>query len=210
MTTQHERDEARRSKVPNLTHVTDVAEIEGLTAMHVVEGYVWCSKHGCVHSDTLNPEGYAQIETTVPQDFCTAEDHDAIFADTERHVQPRGAGQPLPPGRRIIPEPVRQVPVPLSVRRHTPESRDIFWKNLFNALPVDMDEEMRSKITDELIEMAISQGNLLRRKRIIDKLMVAAEEMEDLDQAHRKPWSERLERWGAIMEDAAEEIRSIM
>ncbi len=187
-----------------VTHLTDVAEIESLTAMHVVEGYVWCSKHGEVHSDSLNPYGY--VETVPGNDFCKPENHDAIFCDIDRHV-----ALILDPREPIEPMPVRSNPVPLTVRRHTAQSRDIFWHNLYNALPADMSDEDRSKITDELMGVAITHGNKLRRARITTKLREAAEEMEGRSQYPGK--ESRVGRavlasWGNLMMDAALEIES--
>jgi hypothetical protein len=104
------------------------------------------------------------------------------------------------------PHPVRSTPVPLTVRRHTQQSRDIFWQNLYEALPADMLKEDREKLTDELLGMAIEHGNALRRRRLIDKLMHAAEEAASWDPSLNAPYSD----WSDIMADAAEEIRSLL
>jgi len=113
----------------------------------------------------------------------------------------------------IEPKPVRSTPVPLTVRRHTEESRAIFRQNLVNALPVDMLTEDRFKIADVLLATTIAMGDELRRKRIIDKLMVAAEVLEDKAEANRKQChidSELAREWSDLMADAAEEIRSVL
>lgn len=258
-------------------HTTDVAEIEGLTALHVVEGYVWCSKHGEVHGDTLNPYGYVEVPG---MDFCKPGDHRAMFMDSDDNVQPVGEysglaaekflrdtapfichcqchqpmgfklvhGQAPPPGMRpcdeckeahmghptsdedpssfvpesgltpggscrTVPSPVRSNPVPLTVRRHTAQSRAIWRTELLNALPVDMLQEDRERIADDLIDRAIALGDELRRKRLIDKLMDAAETTEDM--ANRNTLTKLLpaevfREWSDLMADAAEEIRSVM
>jgi hypothetical protein len=113
------------------------------------------------------------------------------------------------------PEPVRHSPVPMTVRRHTEESRAIWRQNLIDALPIDMLVEDRYKIADQLLEVTIEQGNLLRRKRLIDKLLVAAEAMEDAaEHAGAKRLAqiptEGLREWGDLLADAAEEIRSVL
>jgi hypothetical protein len=181
---------------------TNVAEIEGLTALHVVDGYVWCSKHGEVHSDTLNPRGY----TNRPDnDFCKPSDHEALFMDSEHHV-------PYVPSGTVDPEPVRSIPVPLTVRRHTEQSRAIFLGNLMAALPVDMLDEDKERIATILLDTAIAHGDEIRRKRIIDKLMEAAEYLEDrATLPNKKNWPEgKFQEWSDLMADAAEEIRSFM
>jgi hypothetical protein len=109
------------------------------------------------------------------------------------------------------PEPVRSNPVPLTVRRHTEESMSIWRANLLDALPVDLPAEDAQRIADQLLEVAISESTTLRRKRLIDKLMDAAEEAEDIG-GKRFPGadSERADRWSSLMLDAAEEIRSVL
>jgi hypothetical protein len=44
-----------------------------------VEGYVWCDKIGEVHSDSLNPYGYA--ESIPGQDLCTPESHRKLYME---------------------------------------------------------------------------------------------------------------------------------
>lgn len=209
------------------THLTDVREIESLTALHVVEGYLWCDKHGEVHSDSLNPYGYVN---DGKQDYCMPEDHQALFMDSDHNVSPKGEysgfeaeqfldANPVPSGLtpggscRVQPHAVRSVPVPLTVRRHTDESRAIWRQNLINALPQDMLVEDRFKIADSLLEVTINMGNELRRKRIIDKLMTAAEKLEDLAERNGRNTLtpvELLREWSDLMMDAADEIRSVM
>lgn len=41
-----------------------------------VGGYVWCGKHGEVHSDTLNPFGYVE---DGKQDYCRPENHSKLY-----------------------------------------------------------------------------------------------------------------------------------
>jgi hypothetical protein len=112
------------------------------------------------------------------------------------------------------PEPVRSIPVPLTVRRHTSESRAIFLGNLRAALPVDMLDEDKERIATILLDTAIAHGNELRRKRLISALMTAAEELEERSQ---RPGKEEvkvgpgvLAEWSDLMADAAEEIQSIL
>jgi hypothetical protein len=198
------------------THITDVAEIESLTALHEVPGYVWCSKHEEIHGDTLNPRSYIE---DGKQDYCVPEDHDALFRDAGRHVprrEPKGeysgveAEQVLDRHRsKVTPEPVRSNPTPMTVRRHTEESREIWKANLLAALPVDMLVEDRSKIADALLETTIKLGNEMRRKRLIDKLLHAAEQMEDWSGHKTVPVPQMVE-WADILMDAAEEIRSVL
>ena len=69
---------------PEGNHITDVTEIESLTALHVVEGWVWCRRNGgLVHSDALNPWGYIE---DGEQDYCTPEDHRAMFMDSDNNI----------------------------------------------------------------------------------------------------------------------------
>ena len=100
-------------------------------------------------------------------------------------------------------QPVRSIPVPLTVRRHTSESRAILLGNLMAALPTDMLEEDRERIASVLLDVTIAHGDELRRKRLVDKLMHAVDELSNV---HISGTSE----WAALMLDAAEEIRSIM
>jgi len=85
------------------------------------------------------------------------------------------------------PEPVRHSPVPMTVRRHTKESREIWRRNLIDALPIDMPVEDRYAIADQLLEVTIDQGNKMRRSRLINKLLLAAEDMENWDFQHQNP-----------------------
>lgn len=55
-----------------------IREIESGTALVHVEGYVWCDKHNCVHSDTLNPEGYVE---DGQQDYCRVGDHREMYME---------------------------------------------------------------------------------------------------------------------------------
>ena len=103
----------------------------------------------------------------------------------------------------MAPEPVRSIPVPLTVRRHTEQSRAILLGNLMAALPVDMLEEDRERIATVLLDTTIAHGDELRRKRLVDKLMVAVDE---LSATHISGTTE----WADLMRDAAEEIRSVM
>jgi hypothetical protein len=52
----------------------------GTTAvlLEEVEGYVWCDKEGCVHSDCLNPYGYVE---DGKQDYCTPELHRKLYME---------------------------------------------------------------------------------------------------------------------------------
>lgn len=106
----------------------------------------------------------------------------------------------------IEPEPVRTNLVPLTVRRHTPESRAIWRANLLNALPVDMPDEDAQHIADEMLEVAITQGNALRRKRLIDRLVAASEEMAAYDGHTNPPVTD----WSDLMDDVAEELRNLL
>jgi hypothetical protein len=197
-----------------IAHHTDVAEIEGLTALHVIEGYVWCSKHGEVHSDSLNPYGYA--ESVPDNDFCTPEDHDAIFADTERHVK-AWRGEPVPSGLRAVAADIAElaaqgpthIPVELKVRRQTPDVRRQMKENMMLALAsVAVTDEERERIADELLAVAAKQGTLLRRARLSRTLREMAEEFEEMGPAAttRKATREKLVRWSDVLMEAAEEI----
>jgi hypothetical protein len=158
-----------------------------------VEGYVWCSKHGEVHSDTLNPHGYIEDGN---QDYCVPEDHQALYRSN-------------PELEKIMAEPVRSNPVPLTVRRHTEESRKIWFDNLYDALPNDLLPADKERITEALLDVTITMGNELRRKRLIDKLMHAAEQMEDWS-GHKTVPVPQMTAWSDLLADAAEEIRSFM
>lgn len=117
-------------------------------------------------------------------------------------------------GAIAAPAPVRATPVPLTVRRHTEQSKQIWFDNLYAALPADMLPEDKERITDALLEVAITHGDTLRRKRIVDKLMNAAEQMDDrgafFTPTNLDAWRERLREWSELLMDAAEEIRSVM
>lgn len=131
-----------------------------------------------------------------------------MFMDSEDHVNPRWDDR-----EPIEPMPVRSNPVPLTVRRHTPQSRAIWRAELLDAMPLDMLQEDRERIADDLIDRAIAMGDELRRKRLVDKLMNAAETTEDL--ADRNTITkllpdESLREWSDLMADAAEEIRSML
>jgi hypothetical protein len=108
--------------------------------------------------------------------------------------------------------PVRSNPVPLNVRRHTAESRQIWFDNLRAALPADLLDEDKDRITNALLETTIQMGNELRRKRLIDKLMQTAEEMEEMSPSAmaRRATRANLMLWSELLADAAEEIRSIL
>jgi hypothetical protein len=112
----------------------------------------------------------------------------------------------------VEPEPVRDNPVPLTVRRHTEQSMSIWRANLLNALPADLPDEDRERIVDALLNTTITMSTELRRKRLIDRLMEAAEALEDLGArplAQLDGSAPDYQEWSALMLDAAEEIRSI-
>jgi hypothetical protein len=111
----------------------------------------------------------------------------------------------------VEPEPVRDNPVPLTVRRHTEQSMSIWRANLLNALPADLPDEDRERIVDALLNTTITMSTELRRKRLIDRLMEAAERTEDLGErpVPKLVPAASFREWSALMLDAAEEIRSI-
>lgn len=125
-----------------------------------------------------------------------------MFMDSDDNVNPRWDDR-----EPIEPMPVRSAPVPLTVRRHTPESKNIWWQNLYNALPADLMDEDREKITTALLEVAISHGDELRRKRLVDKLMAEADHAERYSEG---PGPDTYSVWADVMRDAAEEIRSLL
>lgn len=43
-----------------------------------LDGYVWCERHGCIHTDTLNPYDYGD------EDHCIASEHRAVYARSYR------------------------------------------------------------------------------------------------------------------------------
>ncbi len=211
-------------------------------AMLEVDGWVWCDKHQECHSDTLNPNGYVEnrpgVDYCLPHQhhklfYSNPALNDVVVpTPTPGSVLREDVPMSSPKGEysgveaeqyldevvrtrssKVKPEPVRSNPTPLTVRRHTEESRAIWKANLLDALPQDMLVEDRSKIADALLETTIKLGNELRRKRLIDKLLNAAEELEDkADSTMRiKEFrSEQLREWSDLLMDAAEEIRSVL
>lgn len=66
-----------------------VRNIEGLTDLQHVEGYVWCDKDGSVHTDTLNPFDY-----TDSRDWCRLIDHRDLYMEKDETMPT----QQTPPG----------------------------------------------------------------------------------------------------------------
>ena len=132
-------------------------EIEGLTAMHVVEGYVWCYKHGDVHGDTLNPYGYIE---DGKQDYCTHEEHDAIFMDSDRnvtvpkeaHMEYSGieaeAGADATGGSCRVSRAGSSNPVRDGASTHAGVAANHLVAEPLDALPEDMIDEDRERIAD--------------------------------------------------------------
>ncbi len=76
-----------------------ISEIEGLTGLQHVEGYVWCDKEGSIHSDTLNPNGYVE---DGEQDYCLPINHRPVFMDNDDSVPVPASSAPVEPKRRKI------------------------------------------------------------------------------------------------------------
>jgi hypothetical protein len=89
----------------------------------------------------------------------------------------------------------------------------IYRANLLDAMPVDMPQEDREYIADELLKVSIEHGNKLRRKRLIDALMAVSDEMEQWDGRDKRSAPAAVARfgeWSALLSDAAMEIRSVL
>lgn len=78
--------------------VTRIREIESLTDLQHVEGYVWCDKHGCGHEDSLNPYG--------DSDYCKQTDHRDLYMEKDYSMptqkQPRTPPKPWVPTHASI------------------------------------------------------------------------------------------------------------
>lgn len=48
-------------------------------AVEVIDGYVWCDKHGGIHEDTLDPYAYGEPESGFEDQRCTPEDHIPVY-----------------------------------------------------------------------------------------------------------------------------------
>jgi hypothetical protein len=179
-----------------------VDEIEGLTALHRVPGYVWCTKHNEVH--------HLHAPCHRP------EDHSYMYWDAERNVDVGHPTSDEDPGS-FVPEsgltpggscrvPSESVPMKMVIRRHTPSTRAVWRSKLLDVLPEDMLDEDKERIADDLIDRAIEMGNELRRKRLVDKLMEQADYVCRYNEGPPDLYSDAAD----LMRDAAEEIRSML
>jgi hypothetical protein len=190
-------------------------------AMLEVEGWVWCDKHQAVHEETYHPRHFSVGGDCLPHHHhvmyisnpAVFQEPEVVPTPTPGSVQREDVPVGSPKGEysgveaeQVLDGHVRSKVTPMKVRRHTEESRKIWFDNLYEALPNDLLPADKERITEALLETTITMGNEMRRKRLIDKLRAASDEMETWDPQMNPPMAD----WGDLMDDAAEEIESML
>jgi hypothetical protein len=156
-------------------HPERIAEIEGLTALEHLDGYVWCDEHNEIHHRQVPCMGIGNTHRPLymePRDVTDNEDR-----------------------RNPMPRPNRAPNIDHLLRERMIEA----------LLPLNIYSDVdREALADELLAMAKAQGAKLRRERILKNLRRVSVEMSNWDYSINPPfgdWALQIDEGTALIEE---------